>query len=116
MRSPEELARALFSEEARRQVLSSLVVCFFARDLYDLGTVSRCLSVLGEEWDEVALRSLGERIMRRKYAFKLRAGFDPGKLHIPARITETPTPHGELDPGYLRAAAAALAALLASPD
>ncbi len=115
-RSPEELARALFSEEARRQVLSSLVVCFFARGLYDLETVSRCLSVLGEEWDEVALRSLGERILRRKYAFKLRAGFDPGKLHIPARITETPTSHGELDPGYLRAAAAALAALLASSD
>ncbi len=116
VRSPEELAQALFSEEARRQVLSSLVVCFFARGLYDLETVSRCLSVLGEEWDEVALRSLGERILRRKYAFKLRAGFDPGKLHIPARITETPTPHGELDPGYLRAAAAALAALLGSSD
>jgi len=115
-RAPEELARALFSEEARRQILSSLVVCFFARGLYDFKVVSRCLAVLGEEWDEGTLRSLGEGILRRKYEFKLGAGFDPGKLHIPARITETPTPHGEIDPGYLRAAAAALAALLTSSD
>ncbi len=113
-RSPEELARALFSEESRRQILSSLVVCFFSRGLYDLGTASRCLSVLGEEWDEGALRSLGEEILRRKHAFKLREGFDPGRLHIPARISETPTPHGALDPDYLRRAAAALASLLTS--
>lgn len=115
-RSPEELARALFSEEARRQVLSSLVVCFFARGLYDLDTASRCLSVLGEGWDGEGLRTLGEKILRRKYAFKLREGFDPVRLHIPARIAETPSPHGAIDPGYLREAAAALAALLTSSD
>lgn len=111
-RSPGELARALFAEEARRQVLSSLVVCFFARGLYDLGTASRCLSVLGEDWDGEGLRTLGEEILRRKYAFKVRAGFDPGTLHIPARIAETPTPFGALDPAYLREAIAALEALL----
>jgi len=112
-RSPEELARALFAEEARRQVLSSLVVCFFARGLYGLDTVSRCLSVLGADWDEGELRSLGEGVLRRKYAFKLREGFDPGGLHLPARIAETPTPFGTIDRGYLREAAAALASLLA---
>ena len=112
LRSPEELARALFSEEARRQILSSLVVCFFARGLYDLKTVSRCLAVLGEDWDEGALQSLGEGILRRKYAFKLQEGFDPGRLHLPTRITETPTPFGTIDREYLQEAASALAALL----
>ena len=115
-RSPEELARALFAEEARRQILSSLVVCFFARGLYDLGTISRCLAVLGEDWDEGVLRSLGEGILRRKYAFKLREGFDPGKLRIPARIAETPAPSGTIDPGYLRAAIASLGKLLAPSE
>ncbi len=115
-RSPEELAQALFSEEARRQVLSSLVVCFFARGLYDPDTISRCLSVLGEDWDGGKLGALGEEILRRKYAFKLREGFDPGKLHLPARITETPTPYGRLDPDYLGKAAAALVRLLVPPD
>ncbi|MGY4706815.1 aldehyde ferredoxin oxidoreductase family protein [Candidatus Bipolaricaulota sp. J31] len=115
-RAPEELARALFAEEARRQVLSSLVVCFFARGLYDLGTCSNCLSVLGIERDEEELRFLGEDILRRKYAFKLREGFDPGKLRIPARIAETSAPSGAIDPRYLREAIAALEKLLAASE
>ncbi len=115
-RSPEELARALFAEEARRQILSSLVVCFFARGLYDLGTCSNCLFALGIERDEEELRVLGEDILRRKYAFKLREGFDPRRLQIPARIAETPSPHGTIDLGYLREAIASLEKLLAPSE
>jgi len=103
-RSPQELARALFSEEARRQVLSSLVVCFFARGLYDMGTCVECLGALGMDWDEDGLLHLGEEILRRKYAFKVREGFDLSSLRIPRRITETPTPFGLLSEEELRLA------------
>ncbi len=103
---PEEAARRLLAEEARRQVLSSLVVCFFARGLYDLPTVSSCLSALGEGWDEEGLRRLGEGVLRRKYAFKVREGFDLRRVPIPHRALEAPAPGGAADEGYLRAALA----------
>jgi aldehyde:ferredoxin oxidoreductase len=111
-RAPEELARTLFSEEARRQVLASLVICFFARGLYDLPTCGRCLSALGEPWDEEALLALGEDILRRKYEFKVREGFSLPALRIPKRISEIPTPLGPLTEGELRRGLAELERLL----
>jgi len=111
-RAPEELARALFNEEVRRQVLSSLVVCFFARGLYDLATCSRCLSTLGEPWDEEGLLALGQDILRRKYEFKVREGFSLSALRIPKRISETPTPFGPLSEEELRLALEEMARLL----
>lgn len=110
--TPEELARALFQEEARRQVLASLVVCFFARGLYDPETVAQCLEALGSEWDAASLARLGEDILRRKHAFKVREGFSLGALRIPGRVAETPTPHGTVDPDWLRQALAAMSRLL----
>ncbi len=102
--APEALARRLVAEEARRQVLSSLVVCFFARGLYDLGTVRECLGALGMERDETTLARLGEEVLRRKHAFKVREGFDLGKISIPERALATPAPGGAVDEAYLRRA------------
>jgi aldehyde:ferredoxin oxidoreductase len=99
---PTALARALFTEEARRQVLSSLVVCFFARGLYDLDTSAQCLEALGEDWDPESLVRLGEEILRRKHAFKVREGFDLAQLSIPKRALTTPAPGGVVDEAYLR--------------
>ena len=110
--SPQELARALFSEEARRQVLSSLVLCFFARGLYDLETISNCLKVVGLDWDQESLEEFGKETLRRKYAFKVREGFDLASLRIPRRITEAPTPFGPLSEEDLRLALEEMGRLL----
>lgn len=106
--APEDLAQRLLDEEARRQVLSSLVVCFFARGLYDLATVAACLGALGEAWDEEGLRGLGAEVLRRKHAFKVREGFDLRAVPIPQRALTTPAPGGAVDEGGLRAALAAM--------
>ncbi|MGQ9699816.1 MAG: aldehyde ferredoxin oxidoreductase N-terminal domain-containing protein [Candidatus Bipolaricaulaceae bacterium] len=102
--SPEELARRLFQEEARRQILSSLVVCFFARGIYDGETISQALASLGIERSSVELESLGVKILRRKYEFKRREGFDPWKNPVPSRALETPTPMGRVGEEFLRRA------------
>lgn len=102
--SPAEMARKLFTEEAQRQVLSCLVVCFFARGLYDFTTIRDCLSALGSHWDESNLQRLGEEVVRRKYAFKVREGFDLPALPIPARALTTPAPGGVVREDYLREA------------
>ncbi len=104
--TPESVAEALLQEERWRQVLASLVVCFFARGIYTAETVQQALAAAGCERSAGELARLGEETLRRKNAFKRREGFDPSALHIPRRILETPTPLGTLDEEFLRRAIA----------
>ncbi len=97
---PEELVEKLVSEEQWRQILSSLVICFFARGVYKPEIVVEALKPLGFEISEEELKKLGEEIYYNKYRLKIREGFDPGKIKFPKRIFETPTPHGMLKPEY----------------
>ncbi len=90
----EELARALFSEEAWRQVLSSLVVCFFARGIYTPELVAKALAVAGLELTQEELQRLGEEILKEKFDFKFREGLSFDALRIPERVLETPSARG----------------------
>jgi len=103
---PEEVAAALLDEERSRQVLSSLVVCFFARGVYTPETVVRALSSVGIQRTPEDLARLGAETLARKHAFKAREGFDPASLRIPSRILETPTPLGPIDADFIRRALA----------
>jgi aldehyde:ferredoxin oxidoreductase len=114
--SPEELAFQLFREEARRQVLAALVVCFFARGLYDWDTISAALAAFGIERTPKELEELGVQILRRKYAFKVREGFDLTTLTIPKRAIETPTPLGQVEEEFLRRALGKMKRLLEGED
>lgn len=87
--SPEKIASSLFSEEAWRQILSSLVVCFFAREIYTEEIVLKALNSLGIQKEN--LKKLGEEILKEKYKFKFREGFSFESLDIPRRILETPS-------------------------
>jgi aldehyde:ferredoxin oxidoreductase len=90
--SAEQLAEALLAEEQWRQILSSLVVCFFARGIYLPETVVRALEQAGMDFTPEALNRLGEAIHRAKYRLKFREGFSLDTLRIPKRILETPSP------------------------
>lgn len=105
--TPSELAETLLREERWRQVLTSLVVCLFARNVYDPDTVVQALGALGCACTPADLERTGAQILRAKYAFKEREGFRIDELRIPARITETPSPLGQVDPAYVREALAA---------
>lgn len=102
--TPEGVAHALLEEERWRQVLTSLVICLFARGVYDLDTVRRALAVAGFERTAEEISQLGAEVLRQKYAFKEREGFDVAQLPLPARIWETPSPAGPFDEEFLRAA------------
>jgi len=103
---PEKVASALLEEERWRQVLTSLVVCLFARGVYDRPTVLQCLDVAGFKLAEPDLDRLGREILRLKYDFKLREGFDPARLPIPGRIVTAPSPAGPFDEAFVRQAIA----------
>jgi aldehyde:ferredoxin oxidoreductase len=103
--SLDEVVEKLLKEEEWRQVLSSLVVCFFARKVYSPEVVTRALDALGVEgWTSERLNALGREIHRAKMDFKFREGFDLATLRIPKRILEVPTPHGLLKEEDIRAA------------
>lgn len=93
----EEYAEKLIAEEIWRQVLSSLVICFFGREIYTPSVVLRCLNFAGISLDEQELMRIGREIYRQKYLFKIKCGFDLDKVRIPERIFECPTSIGKLD-------------------
>lgn len=98
---PEELAEALIEEERWRQILSSLVVCFFARGIYTKDTVLKCLELAGFPLTGEDLTRMGKEIHREKYGYKFREGFSCKNLEIPKRITETPSPVSQISGRYI---------------
>ena len=100
----EIVVEGLLAEEAWRQVLSSLVVCFFARGVYKPETVCRALKVLGYNLTPEELKKLGWKILKHKFEFKLREGFNLQALKFPERIFEVPTPHGMLSKDFMEEA------------
>lgn len=98
---PSELVRRLYEEESWRQVLTSLVICLFARKVYRPEIVSKALRPLGVEMNVDDLYKLGKKIYREKYRLKLREGYKPEDVTFPKRIFETPTPHGHLSESYM---------------
>ncbi len=109
---PGEVVNRLYEEEAWRQVLSSLVVCFFAREIYKPEVVAEALKPLGFDLSVEDLAKLGKKILREKYRLKIREGFNPEDVTFPKRIFETPTPHGLLSPEYMEEAKREYVALI----
>jgi len=110
--TPREVVERLYEEESWRQVLSSLVVCFFAREIYKPENAAEALRPLGFELTADDLLKLGRRIYGEKYRLKIREGFKPEEVEFPKRIFETPTPHGVLSREYMEEAKREYVALI----
>ena len=102
--SAQDVVDALLKEERWRQVLSSLVICFFARGIYTPEVVTESLRTVGYDLSEDYLGTLGRDTHRRKYAFKVREGFSLDNVRIPKRILQTATPVGKVSEDLLREA------------
>jgi aldehyde:ferredoxin oxidoreductase len=104
------VATALVKEERWRQVLTSLVICLFARGVYTEDVVLKALAASGFNWSADDLARLGQETLALKNQFKAREGFDLAQVRIPRRILETPSPLGTVDETFMRAALAKFAA------
>jgi|WetSurMetagenome_2_1015567.scaffolds.fasta_scaffold00030_9 aldehyde:ferredoxin oxidoreductase len=102
--TPEMVATEIIAEERWRQILTSLVICFFARELYSTDVVIEALRLSGFDLDEPALKKLGEDIHTEKFRFKVREGFSFDALRIPKRIFQTPSGAGMIDEQFVRTA------------
>jgi len=99
--SPESLVDLLIKEESDRQILTSLVLCLFARNLYDNNTILRALEQVGMPMSAEKMSEIGHAIWQAKYAFKLREGFDLQAQKVPLRIYETRSALGAIEPSYM---------------
>ena len=93
----EELVRALLSEEAERNVLTSLAICLFARNVYDRATVRKALETIDIRLSDDDLTRIGREIMAIKLRIKAKLGYDPVHKRLPARLFETESMRGPLD-------------------
>lgn len=87
----------LFDEELERCLLNSLVICLFARKLYNRETVLKALNAAGYPLTDDDLTTIAKRIYSTKLRLKEKFGFDPRQVELPKRFFKTPSMHGTLD-------------------
>lgn len=97
----EELVERIIKEEQWRQILSSLVICFFAREIYTSDVIHKCLKLSGFGFSEEELSEIGREIYADKYRFKIKCGFDIDNLSLPKRVFEIPTSLGFIDKDFI---------------
>jgi aldehyde:ferredoxin oxidoreductase len=102
--TPEAVAAEIIAEERWRQILTSLVICYFARELYTPDIVKEALRLSGFDLDDAAMKRIGEEIHTEKFRFKIREGFSFDNLRIPKRIYQTLSGAGMIDEKFVLAA------------
>lgn len=87
--NPKELVKSLIQEEIDRNLLNSLVVCLFARKIYDETTIKVALHSIGYPLKEKDLRDLARFTFFEKIALKEKMGYSIDELSFPKRFFET---------------------------
>lgn len=93
----ERVVDALFKEELERCMLNSLVICLFARKVYDRATIIAVLNSIGYKLNDDDLTAIAGRIYKTKLRIKKALNFDITKVKLAKRFFETPTLNGVLD-------------------
>ena len=100
------LVESIFDEEVKRCVLNSLIICLFARNVYDNPTILSALDAISavapENLNDEYLEQLGLRIYKTKLKIKEALGFDLSKIQISRRVFSTPAMREILDEDITR--------------
>jgi aldehyde:ferredoxin oxidoreductase len=91
------IADALLKEEVERCMLNSLVICLFARKVYDRETILKAFAAINRDMTDEELTAAAKRIYATKLRIKKRLGRDLRDVKLPKRFFQTPTMHGVLD-------------------
>ena len=93
---PQEIVQQLVIEEEWRNVLNSLVLCLFARNIYPISTILECFSNLGVEKSQDDLLSLGKEIQAARIQTKIKFGMHYRSIfeNLSTRFFQMPTAHG----------------------
>ena len=102
--TPEYVVDKLVEEEIWRNVLNSLIVCLFAREIYKEEIVKEALEAVGKELSIEEIKEIGKKTYMEKLKVKKDIGFSVENVFLPKRIFEVKTLHGYLKEEFLRKA------------
>ena len=91
----------LIADEQDRVLLTSMVACLFAREVYTKAHMAECLNALGYAAIAENLESIKLQIQKKRWQLRLATGFKPEAVTIPKRFTELTTWKGTTDVKYL---------------
>ena len=93
----------LVKDEQGRVLLTSMVSCLFAREVYKDELLADCLNALGYTALAGNLQQVARHIRKMRWRLRLSTGFDPQGVKIPRRFTEVTTWKGAVDEMFLNA-------------
>jgi aldehyde:ferredoxin oxidoreductase len=97
----EKAVEFLMRDEQDRVLLTSMVVCLFAREVYTDELLAHCLNSLGYTTLADNMHQVAQHIQKLRWRLRLATGFDPTAVKIPKRFTEITTWKGNIDKKYL---------------
>ncbi len=97
----EEALDYLEREERQRLMLTCLVSCLFARNIYDEETVAAALTAVGLPELALNLDNRFATLQQERWRLKKESGFDPHSVTIPRRFSEVETLDGKIDQEFM---------------
>ena len=97
----EDALAYLEREEQQRLMLTCLVSCLFARNIYDEETVAASLKAIGLTDLGLNMDKRIGALQRERWRLKKESGFDPHMITIPRRFTEVETLDGKIDKEFM---------------
>ncbi|OEH86830.1 aldehyde:ferredoxin oxidoreductase [Desulfuribacillus stibiiarsenatis] len=93
-----KMVQQLVEEEQWRNVVTSLGICLFARNIYTPDVIIRALEAIGITTTQNQLNELGKKIYQLKHKLRTKLGFKIDDLRFPKRFFDTPSLTGTLTP------------------
>ena len=93
----EEQTKKLVNETRLRMLLNSLVICLFARSVYQEDIILEGLNLLWRPCSSADLETFKRETLQQKYAFKMKCGWQPDLIEVPGKLTRVISSTGKVD-------------------
>ena len=100
-RKVEDAVDFLVKDEQGRVLLTSMVACLFAREVYKDELLADCLNSLGYTALADSMQQVAQYIQKLRWRLRLATGFDPAAVKIPKRFTEVTNWKGPIEQPFL---------------
>ena len=100
-RKVKEAVDFLVKDEQGRVLLTSMVACLFAREVYKEDLLADCLSSLGYSTLADNMQQVAQHIQKMRWRLRLATGFDPEVVKVPKRFSEVTNWKGPIDQKFL---------------